>query len=58
MITLFAPFFGFFLAAFFAYHADQDGRDGMRNALIAVCAVAIGMLYFVPFSIWGVLLGL
>jgi hypothetical protein len=55
--TLFAPFFGLFLAAFFAYHADQDGRDGIRNILIAVCVLAIAMLYFVPFSIWGILLG-
>lgn len=58
VIVLLAPFLGFFLAAFFAYHADQEGRDGIRNALIGVCVLAIAMLYFVPFSIWGVLLGL
>ena len=56
VLTLFAPFFGLFLAAWFAYHADQDGRAGIRNALIAVCGFAFAMLYFAPFSIWGVLL--
>jgi hypothetical protein len=54
--TLFAPFVGLLLAAWFAYHADEDGRDGIRNALIAVCVFAIAMLYFAPFSIWGLLL--
>ena len=56
VLTLFAPFFGLFLAAWFAYHADQDGRDGIRNALIAVCGFAFVMLYLAPFSIWGLLL--
>ena len=56
-LTLLAPFLGFFFAAFFAYHADQEGRDGIRNALIAVCGAAILMLYAAPLSIWGVLLG-
>jgi len=56
LVTLFAPFFGFFLAAWFAYHADQEGRDGIRNALIAVCGFGIAMLYFAPFSIWALLL--
>ena len=55
-LTLFAPFLGLFLAAFFAYHADQDGRTRIRNALIAVCGFAFAMLYLAPFSIWGVLL--
>ena len=55
-VTLFAPFVGLFLAAWFAYHADQDGRDGIRNAQIAVCGFAFAMLYFVPFSIWGLML--
>jgi hypothetical protein len=54
--TLFAPFVGLVLAAWFAYHADQDGRDGIRNALIAVCVGAIAMLYLAPLSIWGLLL--
>ena len=58
VLTLFAPFFGLFLAAWFAYHADQDGRTGIRNALIAVCGFAFAMLYFAPFSIWAVLFGL
>lgn len=56
VIVLLAPFLGFFLAAFFAYHADREGRDGIRNALIGVCVLAIAMLYFAPFSIWGLLL--
>jgi hypothetical protein len=55
-LTLFAPFLGIFLAAFFAYHADQDGRTWIRNALIAVCGFAFAMLYLAPFSIWGLLL--
>ena len=54
--TLFAPFVGFLLAAWFAYHADEDGRTGVRNALVSVCVFAIAMLYFAPFSIWGLLL--
>jgi hypothetical protein len=54
--TLFAPFVGLLLGAWFAYHADEDGRDGIRNALIAVCVFAIAMLYFAPLSIWGLLL--
>lgn len=56
VITLLAPVLGLFLAAFFAYHADQDGRDWIRNALIAVCGFAFAMLYLAPFSIWGLLL--
>jgi hypothetical protein len=56
-LTLFAPFIGLFLAAFFAYHADQDGRTWIRNALIAVCGFAFAMLYLAPFSFWGLLLG-
>lgn len=56
LLTLLAPFIGLCLAAWFAYHADQDGRDGMRNALIAVCGFAFAMLYFAPFSIWALLL--
>jgi len=55
-LTLLAPFLGFFLAAFFAYHAEQDGRAGMRNALVAVCGFAFVMFYFAPFSIWALLL--
>ena len=54
-LTLFAPFLGLFLAAFFAYHADRDGRTWVRNALIAVCGFAFAMLYLAPFSIWWVL---
>ena len=56
VLTLFAPFLGIFLTAFFAYHADQDGRTWIRNALIAVCGFAFAMLYLAPFSIWGLLL--
>jgi hypothetical protein len=56
-LTFLAPFLGLFLAAFFAYHADQDGRTWIRNALIAVCGFAFAMLYLAPFSIWGLLLG-
>jgi hypothetical protein len=55
-ITLFFPFAGLLLAAWFAYHAEKDARDGIRNALIAVCGFAFVMLYFAPFSIWGLLL--
>ena len=54
--TLFAPFVGLLLAAWFAYEADQDGRDGIRNALIAVCVGAIAMLYLAPLSVLGLLL--
>ena len=54
--TLFAPFVGLLLAAWFAYHADQDGRDRIRNALIGVCIGAILMLYLAPLSILGLLL--
>jgi hypothetical protein len=56
-VTLLAPFLGLFLAAWFAYHADQEGRDGIRNALIVVCGFAFAMLYLAPFSIWALLLG-
>jgi hypothetical protein len=56
VLTLFVPFIGLFLAAWFAYHADQDGRHAIRNALIAVCGFAFVMLYLAPFSIWGLLL--
>ena len=55
LLTLFAPFLGLFLAAWFAYHADQEGRDGIRNALIAVCGFAFAMLYLAPLSVWGLL---
>ena len=56
-VTLLAPLFGLFLAAWFAYHADQEGRDGIRNALIAVCGFAFAMLYLAPYSVWALLLG-
>ena len=56
-VTLFAPFVGLVLAAWFAYLADNEGRAGIRNALIATCGFAFAMLYFAPFSIWGLLLG-
>lgn len=55
-LTLFVPLVGLLLAAWFAYYADQEGRDGIRNALIAVCGFAFVMLYFAPFSIWVLLL--
>ena len=57
VLTLLAPFIGLLLAGWFAYLADQEGRDGIRNALIAVCGFAFVMLYVAPFSIWGLLLG-
>ena len=55
VLTLLAPFVGLCLAAWFAYHADQEGRDGIRNALIAVCGFAFAMLYLAPLSVWGLL---
>ena len=54
--ALLAPLVGLCLAAWFAYHADREGRDGIRNALIAVCGFAFAMLYFAPFSVWALLL--
>jgi hypothetical protein len=56
-VTLLAPLFGLFLAAWFAYHAAQEGREGIRNALIAVCGFAFAMLYLAPYSIWALILG-
>lgn len=56
-LTLFAPLLGLFLAALFAYHAENEGRAAIRNALIAVCGFAFALLYFAPFSIWGMLPG-
>ena len=56
LATLVAPFVGLLLGAWFAYEADQDGRDGIRNGLLAVCIGAIAMLYLAPLSVLGLLL--
>lgn len=57
VVALLAPLFGLLLAAWFAYHANQEGREAIRNALVAVCGFAFVMLYVAPFSVWALLLG-
>ena len=56
LATLVAPYVGLLLGAWFAYEADKDGREAIRNALIAVCVGAIAMLYIAPLSVLGLLL--
>ena len=56
LFLLVSPFLALLFGAWFAYHADQDGREGIRNALIGVCGAAVVMAYVAPFSIWALLL--
>ena len=49
-----APFFGVLLTGFFAWQLHQDGRPGMRNAMLAI--VALGLLSLAePFWFWRLL---
>ena len=54
LVTIAAPFFGVLLTGFFAWQLHQDGRAGMRNAMLAI--VALGLLSLAePFWFWRLL---
>jgi hypothetical protein len=51
LLVLFAPLFGLLLSGFFAWQADRDGRDGVRNVMLALIAVAVVLLLYSPYGL-------
>jgi hypothetical protein len=54
LIVLFAPLFGALLSGFFAWQADKDGRDGVRNVMLALVAMAVVLLLYRPYGLFWV----
>jgi hypothetical protein len=54
LIVVFAPLFGLLLAGFFAWHADKEGRNGVRNVMLGLIAAAVVILMYRPYGLfWG-----
>jgi hypothetical protein len=52
LAVVFSPLMGAFLAAYFAYDADHDGRLVTRNLMLALLGLALlGLFFYV--RIWG-----
>jgi hypothetical protein len=56
LVTLAAPFIGVLLDSWFAWQLHQEGRLGMRNAMLALAVLGVVSL-MEPFWLWRLLSG-